>query len=546
MKYPLLRLCRQFIIYLLLGNILLLFSNMPIAVYLSKSIPGKVFQFVHGEWIHDYYSYLAYITEGKEGLWLKKSPYSIEPQTPGIFHIYFVLAGKLGAVFHLDPRFNYHLIRLLTAQFYLLAVYLLSSVVLDKKYSFMGAIFILIGTVAPPYFFKTKIWTDNYPFGNPFWENFDALQRLYALPHHLFGQAAATLSAACFFLFVRKRKILLLFAAVITATFATIIFPPMLLPLALGVLLSWVLFFLTTYFKTRQIQIDKRIIFALFLYLLVLGLIVLILQFQEKQGYQWSQTRSWEILRWNKYEPNIDHSLFFLFGILPIFALPSAVYNIIKRNWSLIFVTVWACLPFLLLPFVELLWLSKIRLAQINSYIPLGILCADTIYHVIPKLKINYLKTILLTLFLTANLGVIIYLFILRYQSISTHANYRLDSVYMRKSTYDSLDFIQNTVPKNSIFLSSPIVGLVIPSYSRNTSFIAHLTDTYNYAQKEKEMIKFFSNSMTDTEAELFLKNNGINFVYFGLDEKQYSNQLNYSFLKEYYNKDDVQIYRVN
>src|SRR3989344_3661168 len=224
-----LRRYKSFLLYIFVANLFLLLSNMPMAVYVSKSVPEKVFQFVHPEWIHDYYSYLAYITQGKEGLWLKKSPYSTEPQTPGIFHIYFPLAGKIGAIFHLDPVFNYHLARLLTAELYLLAVYLLVSVVLDKKYSFMGAVFILIGTVAPPFLFKTKIWTDNYPVGNPYWENFDALQRLYGLPHHIFGQASATLSVACFFLYVNRKKILLLIFSIITAFIAAIIFPPTLL-----------------------------------------------------------------------------------------------------------------------------------------------------------------------------------------------------------------------------------------------------------------------------------------------------------------------------
>ena len=119
-------------------------------------------------------------------------------------------------------------------------------------------------------------------------------------------------------------------------------------------------------------------------------------------------------------------------------------------------------------------------------------------------------------------------------------------SFYISKAEYESINWLNNT-PENSIILSSYYTGNVIPGFVSRQVFIGHSHETANFKEKEKETQDFFKKY--DASQRLsFLKENNINYLFWGPEEKLGANfnPNDDNFLQKVYENGEVSIYKVN
>ena len=537
---------RRFFLYLAIVQLVVILSNHQLFQEIAATPPGKINPFVHRDWPQDYYSQLAYITQGASGFWLRFTPYGTEAQTPGIFYYYFILIGKVSALTVLVPYYAYHVARIGSVELFVISVYGISRVFLGSRYAFWGALLGILGTVAPPNLLRQTIQVSWYPYGYPWWEDLDSLQRLYMPAHHLFGQAMLVVGITAFFLWIHRPKIWILITSLISFVLASTTFPPVLLPMAVIPPLAMGWYVLRESVRIRRIVLTYRLFLGILILSGVSLVIYLLLSYQERQGYPWNITKPFEISRWNN-EPSFNPAMPYLFGILPILAAPAIVRAILVGSWSDIFIAIWAVIPYVFLPFADRLSLPKIRLVHDVPYLPFALLAVQTAVIAGKIWKKEHLTKIIFAVVLITTTPVSLYHLYYRIQSV----NYFLTQgdtrhFYISKDTYDAYLFLRNIAPKMSVVLSDFEDGNMLPGFAPVLSVIGHQADTLDFDTKRFFVVQFFKKYWSESYAKDFLKNYNVSYVFLGPLEKTYnSKEFSYSFLTPIYKNSEVTIYKV-
>lgn len=566
------RLQSSLVLFLLLANFLLIISNIPMVMRFMKTPADRIFPFVHTDWAHDYYLYLSAINQGINGDLLYHDPYTTEPATKGIFYIFFTATGQIARIFHLNPVAAYHLLTIISFEMFVVLAFLLSQMILGKKYAFWGALFGIIGTISPTLLMGKKI---DFPLNMPWFLMMDVFERLYALPHYNFSQALLLLTIILFIKFFQTRNIKYAYSACLIIFISGLILPSILIPAVTILPASYFLYLLINYYKTKQFSFDLRIARGIIVAVITALIVYLIIKYQVQTGFPWNQWTKWGINRWNLGEPTFDQIFLLSFGILPLLSLPAVISAFRKNNWELIFTSLWAIIPFILLPFATPLEIAKIRLTEMANYIPFGILAAYTIFQIIPKIErvINLtsdlntgdaregsqtemyrslghssgrtrkLQFIIIIIFLLTTIPVSLILLSQRIQYAKTEPIY--DHIYIPKTSYAAIEYIKNNLPKNSAILSHEKYGIIIPAFTPTISYFGHVTQTMNYQEKEENVIDFYSGKLSEQKAKEFLARNGINYVYYGWQEKTLGNSvMKYPFLKPVFQNKDVFLFK--
>ena len=119
-------------------------------------------------------------------------------------------------------------------------------------------------------------------------------------------------------------------------------------------------------------------------------------------------------------------------------------------------------------------------------------------------------------------------------------------SIFIPNTSWYGIYFLAKTAPKNSIVLSNEFIGSLIPAYSFTKTYFAHSVHTKDFQIKQGLVAKFYSNHMPEKEAYNFIKNNNINYIYYGPDEMSLGDPpLSYTFLEKAYENKDVTVFKV-
>jgi hypothetical protein len=131
---------------------------------------------------------------------------------------------------------------------------------------------------------------------------------------------------------------------------------------------------------------------------------------------------------------------------------------------------------------------------------------------------------------------------------------HRLKEVKMNNSWYYfssaqavAFNFLDKQTPYLSGVLSSYEVGNLIPAHTRHRVYLGHLLQTSDANLRINMSNNFYQQTMTTNEAENFLKESHIKFVYFTKDESMNPStwHTNYPFLTEVFNNQEVIIYQL-
>ncbi|MBI3955360.1 hypothetical protein HY338_02865, partial [Candidatus Gottesmanbacteria bacterium] len=378
----------RFALYILLTNIILLVINIPLAIMYLKAPTGTFFPLIHQTHI-DYYLYLSAIRESLQGAWMIPALFTSEPTQTSLLYVFFIFLGKVAYIFHLTPISVYHLARVISIEFILIGIYLINSKYLEKKWVFWGSLAGLLSTVPPNWLLQklnivSPLW----------WNGLNVAGRLYLLPHHAFGIACLLFSVNYLLIYLESKSQKYVLFAGFLSFLSAISFPPAGLVLVLGIPISIGLYLLRNIRALPKKPANNIISLVLITLLAVLGL--LILRQETLKGFPWSQWKDWDLQEWNKNPPIFNRDYFIGSGLLFIISIMSSVKLWIKeRSLKWIFLSVWAFLPYFLLPFTDLIGIGRIRVTFMANYVPMGIIGVLLVKHLVEKNKNRISKIII-------------------------------------------------------------------------------------------------------------------------------------------------------
>jgi hypothetical protein len=529
----------MYTLYFLFANVLLATAYIPNYITAANPIQNYTYTWLH-QYPVDYYLYLTAINDGRNGSIRFHQKYSTEPSKPSIFYIFYTLLGHVGRITNLPNYAMYHMAKILGAELLFVGILLLSHHALGSKFGIIGAFAALILTSPPQLIMGTPL---TFIF-SPWWFGFNAIERIDMLPHHLTNIALSIVTSYLTMRIIKKPHSALLALTLFFAAAHMLFFPPTMLLYALVLPLSIFLFSIQESIHLRHVSLPNRNILIAVTALFIVSLTSFCtIKWQESLGFPWNQWTPWEVHRWNVAEPTFDQTVISLFHIYPILALIACIVALKKRMVSFIYISLWVLIPFVLLPFANQLSVPKIRLFQIGIFIPIGLILAFLLSNT-PK-ALQKLATIFVIIFLFINLSV-------AFGQYNAKISYTKDNKgwggYMHNDTLEAFRFMDTHLPANATVLSYEYEGISIPSFTKQKVYWAQLTHTYDFFRKKDEVIAFYSQTLSDSEAYSFLQKNGIQFVYQGIFETEISKArtLRYPFLTIIHQNDIVTIFAVN
>lgn len=120
------------------------------------------------------------------------------------------------------------------------------------------------------------------------------------------------------------------------------------------------------------------------------------------------------------------------------------------------------------------------------------------------------------------------------------------DRVYLKKEVVEGMRWLKKNSDKEAVILSSPLTGNLIPVFAVRQVYFGHFHQTANSKEKLVKLKHFFHEN-NDEKALFFLKENKINYLFFGPEEKQWGrfNPKEKNYLAEVFSNKEVSIYRL-
>ncbi|KKS97779.1 MAG: hypothetical protein UV73_C0005G0056 [Candidatus Gottesmanbacteria bacterium GW2011_GWA2_43_14] len=538
------------IAFFCLSTAVILFLNLYPLVKLARRAPsGRTYALIHNN-VQDFYLYQSLMNEGATGSWLIYDPYTTEAHRSSIIFSFFTVLGKISRIFNLPYALTYHAARITGSLLFFLAA---ATAIRKLKipHSNIAYFFFLF---ASPFLTSKNISgaITEIPFMY-WWTGMDAVRRAAYLPHHMFGGFLLIVSVILVNAFIKSTKKVHLVFLSLTAILMAYLHTPSLFILLI-ILPPAVLIYLAV---KKNLSISGLFGLAAFW---IIGFVSLALMVsQSNRGFPWSQYLEWE----KTLQYPVMEELAGSFGLLLPLAILGTLAAFASGRFSRILVACWFAVPLLLLPFAPMLNISNIRLIQGIPFLTLGMLAVlgtEVIIRLVLKLISVFINQPLSKkqkLIFPVNrfvYAILIVLFSLSvYPTIAWSVKDQIreytpifGNTYLDNRLQYVFSFIKDRYPAKIIVLATFYTGNYLPVYTHTLSFIGHTSYTANISMKEKAVMRFFENKMTQGEAEKFLRDNKIRLVFQGPEEKPLFKGLLYpEILKPVYREDVANVYEV-
>lgn len=514
----------------------LFFTSVPLVFGLKNAPPGMEFlgrRYLNSQ---DTPTYFSFIEEAKQGDFLFQNLYTTEKPAPRFFRPSYLLIGKTAQVLRLPNPWAFHLFRLLFGVAFFVTAYFFFSFFFAKETQRLLALIILafssgLGFVLEKFIPQsTDLWV---PEANTFLTLSDS-------PHFVLSQTLMLLVFTSFLWALKKPRplaILLGGGAAFLLAFEH--------PFALAIIyLTFGLLFVT--YLSWQNKIPKSFlkIGAVLLLPSILGVI-----------YYFFLLKNPVMAAWSKQ--NVMPSPSFLsylsgFGLL----LPLAVLGIlpllkIGEEKSLLLLS-WILATGLLLyspfPFQR-------RFVE-GAHLPLTVLATFGLGSLLFALESFFKKAQLrLPLWRPVFLALLILLLsltniknLLRDRQVFSADKPDAYYYYLLKGEAKGFFWLRENVAADKIILASWFYGNLIPGFTGRRVFLGHQVQTIDFEKKRAFLDAFFS-QLTDEERQNFLRQEKIDYLFFGKDD--YFLRLGgfkpeeKDYLRTVYRQDGVQIFAV-
>lgn len=530
-----------FLIFFLICNAIFIYINSPM-ISMVKNHPVTTYYTMPHHGIMDYYLYISYIRDSMQGSWVTRNFFAAEANPVSLFYLYFIVLGKIAAVFQITPFLAYHLGRIISTELIITGVYALCSEVLGRRWGLLAAFLGMFSTIPPIRAFP-HVFAKYIPF--EYWSYMGPAGRLDYLPHHGFG--IALLLWTLFFLmrYYRLKKHSGLVPVYIGSFLSGVFFPPAGLVMVFATALTLFVDVLHRIMKKNRIRVKPYLQYVLIILLAALSLGIM--KLQTMLGFPWSQWKDWDMYIWNDLK-GINTLIVLGSAYMLMFSLPAVVYHLLKgKSLKYVYLGVWALLPYILLPFTNLIGIGRIRVIFMGNFVPLGIMSVLSVQYLMHILRKRSISRIIIPLFLIA-FGLLAYPdWKYSADKIATPDHMVFYNTTIPASMMKSYEYINNFIPGDSVFLGSGWGANIIPAFAPVKVYCGHETQTRNFWDKEPVIQKFYRGEMNLPEVAEFLKNTKAQYIYYGPMEWQYGMNIpKYNLpLEKIYDSEGVVIFKV-
>ncbi|HEX7542948.1 MAG TPA: hypothetical protein VF385_02625 [Patescibacteria group bacterium] len=508
---------------------------------------------IQGEHIYtyDYNTYLSKIRQGQEGRLSVVDKYDNHPSQRGVFlQMLYLLSGKLAGIFNFSPPFTYHLLRIVTAVFWVATIIVLNTYFL-KTLSLvnLGVVFSLLAASFPVFYrFQDQWWIGQHM---NWWQELDILKRISFIPHDSLNYIFISVFTILLSQIDKNKKYFpvlcgLLVISVFIQPTSAILF-----------IISWTLYYLIKFFWFKFLtngQIAFKIKQTAVIFITVF-IPLLYIKFA-------TSTYPWKSLLDSDQQNRLVFDIKdYILALGPIFFIGVAggLLVILKKKQELLGLVTWitgASIAIILFKFFP--YQSELRFVQTANHIPLAILSVYFINYLIIKFKnVVFRYSIYIVIVFIVFLGLAQVYFSLKsqVQFINQRAMatvplvpYPPQVMYPLSDFYNGLKWLEKNTDHQTVVLSKITAGNYIPAYSGNFVYFGHGAETPNYNQRTEKVNEFFSGNLTEKQALNFLRTENISYIFYGPQEKE--NNLRdigvYNFLKPVYQSPLVIIYEVS
>ena len=505
-----------FLLFVLSVLIILLINYYPSFYAKAESPRGMIFSgqsSLLDPW--DLNVYVAAINwSQKYGLYFQNA-YTTTSHKPIILYPLYTL---LGIFFPAGNAFAiYQAMSICTAIIFITFTYLLIKKFVNKYLALLATNLALLGGGFGWYFFGNKFLSSDLVL-TPL-----TFSSAFSKPHEMISLIFYFFALYHIFTAISKRSIKNSVISSFSLALSIIFYPYLLLTFFF---ISFIYAFFLYKFKLKSYQ-------TLLIPLISSSILVLIYG-----AYLYSDENFFGVTMAILSKPNI-FNLIESYGLLGIISLIQLFR--IKKSKVLIFANIW----FFTGVVASYLPISYSKYFLRGLFLPLSIISVFFIKKVSKKFNTDLLALSLAFLLISSLTS--IYLFNLKLVS-ARNAGSRW--VYLKREEVDAFEFLNKFTTSGSGILSTYIPGNFIPSYTYNRVYYGHNTQTPSSREKIDHLTKFYTNQMSESEAEIFLEENNVSYVYWGRDEKgltrnSIKDYLDYKFLHPVFQNSEVVIYNI-
>ena len=543
------------LLLLIISSIFLFLSYIPNLYEASVTdIMPKDRVMLWGEHIYtyDFNVYLSKIRQGTEGRWNIINKYDNRIDQPGVYlQMLYLLAGKIGGLFNLTPILIFHLLRTLLSFSWILVIIFINVYFLKKPVLyFLGTIFSLLASSFPVFYrLDGELWIGIFM---GWWQELDVLKHISYLPHYTINYMIISILTFLLYLYDKTKNIRLFVIICVILFFSFFIHPIT----GLVFFFSWLLFnsIKIVLFGNFKLKTLFRFVLETLFLVVVISMPLAYIKYATSLS-PWKSLIEFD----QKYKfPFVLKDYILALGPVFITGLMGAVMVIFKKEKRLLPVVTWflgAFLGFLL--FIYFPYQSPARFVQTANHIPLAILSAYFIVELLKKFPNWLVKSLCYpAIAFIILLGIIQSYFSIkgqthfikqRAQAVLPLVPYPSQVMYPLKDFFFALKWLEKYSYRNTVVLSQITAGNYIPAYAGNYVYFGHFPESPNYEYKSSQVGLFFTGSMKEEDALNFLKNENIDYVFLGPQEKEMATAdiKRYPFLKPVYDSYWVTIFWV-
>jgi len=466
--------------------------------------------------------YLTVIRQSKLGAWNFTYPYTTLP-TPKIYtFLFFVGAGKIAALFHIDPAAMYELTRVTGGMAILGATYWLIALLFPVSLQLPAIIFTTVFDTGP-------LWTDI--IRKPVWQWTAAhpelmlLTRRFWLPHHLWGEAFGLILLGVIIRTIQKPSWFAPILIVALSVAGPLINPTYYVILVLCVFAPWLVY--AAFTKTL-----RRTFLPIFLATAGIGLAAVFTNAQFSAGPPWNNFLASEKSWWTTdfiIKPFVQSfSLYYPFVAVLLILVPFS-WKKWSREMRKIFILAicWSALPAGLIYLSALPWIPLVngRIGMDLSQVPIGIL-ATLVFYAVGQMSFfrRPLKIFVIGLF-TLVLAISITLSIVYFKQMIQSQNDDVDNrgnswtIYPTFNVWNGMMALKN-VPLWSHVMINPRVGDVLPAFVSVRVYQGNPYGDADWIYRRGLSYEFYRGDMSRVRLRWLLTVNDISYVFYGPEEK--------------------------
>ncbi|MEK6645224.1 MAG: hypothetical protein AABY84_00905 [Candidatus Firestonebacteria bacterium] len=484
----------------------------------------------------DQNSYLGWIKQGVEGNILFKNLYTVQEQSNNFFHPLFYLMGKFIKLINSNVTDGYHIFRIITGFLLLLLIYYFIRIFIEEKNRRLYSFILITISSGFGWLFSRELYEK---LGKTFalmpidlWitEGFTFFT-VATRPIFIVSLALMLLIFYFFWISCKKNYWLYAFFAGIFSLLLTLIHPYDLVT----VYTTLVIYIICDYINKKKLDIN---IIKNFLIVFLIALPALIYEYYI---FNFAEVfKAWKdvniTISPNPYSYIIGYGLLIPFAIWGIFlTLKSA-----KTEKLLLLSWIFAVMVLTYLPF------NFQRRFILGAQIPLCIFATEGIFafssYISSKKRIFNAKVILILLLLITLPSTFKFIF----DNLNGVKKYYLNyNIY--EDDFSAFEWINKNIKSPSNFISSFIIGMYLPGRTGNSVFVGHYHNTPNFSDKLDILNKFFNSKTADDFRTNVLKENSIDYLYYGQFEKNLGdfNPDNVKYLTVVYQISNVKIFKV-